>query len=86
MRCLVLAGGIFLLVGLLIALISNHYNAKVMGKAGLGVAILAPDPGSPEMRRKERLRVWADCSFWIGVALTAVGVALQTAAVFVSTE
>jgi hypothetical protein len=86
MRCFVLAGGVFLLVGLHMALISNHYSAKVMGKAALGLAVVAPNPGSPAMKRKERLRARADRSFWIGVALTAMGVVLQTAAVFVSPE
>ena len=75
---LTLWGGILLLVGLLMALIANWVQAKVMGDAGLGVGMWAPDKDSPEWRRKERLRTVADWWFWIGAALTAIGIALQT--------
>lgn len=75
---LTLVGGLLLLAGLVTALISTHYEARVMGKAAMGVAVLAPDKGGPEWRKKEALRSKADWWFWIGIALTAVGVVLQT--------
>jgi len=77
-KWLTLTGGIFLLVGLVTALISNRYEARVMGEAGLGVAVLAPQRDTPEWRERERLRARADFWFWVGVGLTAVGIVLQT--------
>lgn len=75
-----LAGALLLLVGLVTALVSNHRAATVMGKAQLGVAVLAPQEGSPEWKEKERLRASADRWFWTGLVLTAAGILLQTAA------
>ena len=77
-RWLVLIGGVVLLVGLLMALISAHFGDRVMGQAGLGVAVWAPEKGSAEWLAKERQRMIADGAFYIGLALTAFGVALQT--------
>ncbi len=77
-RWLTIIGGALLLIGVLTALISNHYATRVMGKAALGVAVLAPDPESLEWKNKERLRARADCWFWIGVIVTAAGIVLQT--------
>jgi uncharacterized membrane protein len=65
--------------GLLMALISNWYQTKVMGDAGLGIGVWAPAKDSPEWREKQRLRRLATLCFWIGILLTALGVALQTA-------
>lgn len=64
--------------GLLTAFISSHYTDRVMGEARKGVAVLAPDTDSPEWRKKEILIWWADSWFYVGLALTAVGVILQT--------
>lgn len=75
-----LAGALLLLVGLVTALVSNHRAATVMGKAQLGVAVLAPEEGSPEWKEKERLRASADRWFWTGLVLTAAGILLETAA------
>ncbi len=77
-KWLVLAGGFFLLVGLTTALLSGRYASRVMGRAGLGVAIFAPAEGSAEWHEKERLRRRADCLFYVGLVLTAIGVVLQT--------
>ena len=71
-------GGMLILGGLLLAAISNWYQTKVMGDASLGVAVWAPDKDSPEWRKKTRLRTLADWAFWIGIALSAIGGALQT--------
>jgi hypothetical protein len=49
-----------------------------MGSAALGVAVWAPRKDSPEMQEKERLHRWADRWFYVGLVLTALGIALQT--------
>lgn len=49
-----------------------------MGRAGLGVAVLAPDEGSTGWLAKERRRRAADLCFYLGLVLTAIGVVLQT--------
>ncbi len=77
-KWLIAAGGLLLLLGLITALISSHYQTRVMGEAGLGVAVWAPKPESPEWKEKERLRARADCLFWIGLAATGCGIVLQT--------
>ena len=71
---LTLVGGVLLIVGLAVALITNHYEARV----DRGVAALAPQDGSREWEAKERLRHEADWLFWVSVALTGAGVVLQT--------
>ena len=73
-RGLTLVGGVLLIVGLTVALITNHYEARM----DLGVAALAPQAGSPEWEAKERLRREVDWLFWASLALTAAGVVLQT--------
>ncbi len=75
-----LVGALLLLIGLVTALVSNHLEAGVMGKAQLGVAVLAPEQGSPEWKAKERLRANADRWFWTGLVVTAAGILLQTVA------
>src|SRR5262249_32459338 len=69
-----LIGGVLLIVGLAVALITNHYEARV----DRGAAVPAPQAGSREWEAKERLRREADGLFWVGVALTGAGVVLQT--------
>lgn len=78
-RWLTLVGGLLLLVGLVTALAANHYQTRVMGQAGLGVAVWAPEKDSPEWKEKERLRTLANRWFWIGLVVTSIGVAAQTA-------
>ena len=71
---LTLVGGVLLIVGLAVALITNHYEARM----DLGVATPAPQAGSREWEAKERRRREADWLFSVGLALTAAGVVLQT--------
>ena len=71
---LTLVGGVLLIVGLAVALITNHYEARV----DLGVAAPGSQEGSREWEAKERLRREADWLFSVGLALTAAGVVLQT--------
>ncbi len=78
-RALTLIGGLLLLAGLVVALIANHYEAKVLRNANFGEAVLAAREGSPELAEKQRLRREVEWLFWIGIGLTAVGVVLQTA-------
>jgi len=77
-KWLLLIGSIFLFIGLLMALISNYYNSRVMGKAALGVAMWAPDEGSPEWNRKVKLRKISNGCFCVGIFLTSLGIVLNT--------
>jgi hypothetical protein len=74
----IIGGGIFLLLGLLLAFGAMFYNAKVMGEAALGVGVYAPSKDSPEWRQKVRLRKISDWMFYLGVFFSLLGVCLQT--------
>lgn len=52
----------------------------VMGKGGLGVAVLAPQVNSPEWRAKVRLRGWSDALAYAGLALAGVAVVIEIVA------
>ena len=71
-------GGIILFIGLLCALGSNHYEAKVMGDAALGIPIIGPGEDSPDWKEKIQTRQLADRFFYFGIFLTAIGIVLQT--------
>lgn len=71
-------GGIILFTGLLCALGSNHYEAKVMGGAALGIAVIGPNENSPAMKEKIRVRQLADRAFYLGISFTFIGIVLQT--------
>ena len=71
---LTLVGGVLLIVGLAVALITTHYEAR----GELGVAARGSQEGSREWEAKERLRREADWLFSVGLALTAAGVVLHT--------
>ncbi len=75
---LTLVGGVLLIVGLAVALITNHYEVQMMSKANVGVAVSAPKEGTREWAEQERVRREAEWLFWAGVALTGAGVVLQT--------
>jgi len=49
-----------------------------MGKAALGVAMWAPDEGSPEWNRKVKLRKISNGCFCVGIFLTSLGIVLNT--------
>lgn len=70
-------GGLLIFLSIVAALVSNYLNAKVMGEAALGVAVFAPERGSPEWNRKVRLRRWADFLFYAGLAFATAGVLIQ---------
>ena len=71
-------GGIILFIGLLCALGSNHYEAKVMGNAALGIPEIGPNENSPAWKEKIQIRQLADIFFYLGIFLTAIGIVLQT--------
>jgi uncharacterized membrane protein len=77
-KWLIVIGGAFLLVGILMAFLSSNYNSKLMSEAQKGVAVLAPEKDSPEWQEKERLFRWVNCWFYLGLVLTFCGVVLQT--------
>jgi hypothetical protein len=49
-----------------------------MGKAALGVAIVAPEEGSYEWQKKKKIRTTSDNLFYMGITLTLIGIVLQT--------
>jgi hypothetical protein len=77
-KCLIVSGGGALLIGLMMAFIAARVGNRVMGRAGLGVAVFAPEEDSAEWLAKVRQRRIADGCFYAGLVLTAVGVILQT--------
>jgi hypothetical protein len=81
---LIVAAVMFLSV--LSSLVSNFYDSRVMGSAALGVAVLAPDPGSPEWLIKVSLRFKADLFFYISIFLGFVGVLLDLYVAFRDSE
>lgn len=62
---------------ILCTLWSFHLNSRVMGDAALGVGIFAPEPDSPEMLEKLRLRWWSDALFLGAQAFAFAAVAAQ---------
>lgn len=70
-------GAILIFLSIVSALVSNYLNGKVMGEAGLGFGVLAPQKGSPEWERKVSLRNWADRSFYAGMLFAFMGLAVQ---------
>jgi hypothetical protein len=77
-KWMILGGGISLVVGLLMAFVAARFGNRVLGRAGLGVAVLTPEENSTEGLEEEGLRRTADNCFYIGLVLTALGVVLQT--------
>jgi hypothetical protein len=84
-RAFTLIGGLLLVTGLAVALITTHYESKVLGQTNLGVTVLAPNQGAQESEGHQRLRREFEALFWIGVALIGAGVALQTAGALIET-
>ena len=77
-KWLIVAGGALLFVGVVTAFISARYVTRVMGNTALGVAVWAPERGSLAWQKREQLRARADFWFYVGIVLTACGIALQT--------
>lgn len=75
-----LLGGVCLLAGIWSGLWSSRVDANIMGGARLGYGLYAPDEGSPDDLAKRADRAKADRLFYSGIALTGVGVVMQTAA------
>ena len=83
-KWILIIGNIVVVLGLICALVSAHYNSKVMGKAALGVAILAPQEGSSEWKKKERLRKIADALYYFGLAFALTGATISTVGIIKS--
>ena len=77
-KVLTIVGGSLLLIGLLGTFLSEPYTAQIQGRRRIGVIVFGPTEGSPEWKRTEALLAWADRSFYAGLALTALGIILQT--------
>jgi hypothetical protein len=78
-RWLTLLGAWVLALGLVAAVWTNQTETRLLGEASLGVAILAPPKDTPEWHERMQLRARADCGFWLGMSLAALGLVLQTA-------
>ncbi|MDA2928490.1 hypothetical protein MYX84_00855 [Acidobacteria bacterium AH-259-O06] len=63
------------------ALFSNHFNSKVMGEAGKGVAVFAPEADTPEWQEKVWLRRVADWMFYLGIFFATSGLVFQVWAI-----
>lgn len=59
-KLLTLIGNLLYAIGLLLMVYSYRYNSKVMGKAALGIALIAPAENSPKWKEKERIRKISD--------------------------
>ena len=77
-KWLIVIGAVLLVAGLATAFLSSRYTERVMGEARKGIAVLAPEPDSPALKERERLVWWSDFWLYIGLAVTVLGVFLQT--------
>lgn len=84
LKLLTLIGNLLYAIGLLFMVYSYRYNSKVMGKAGLGVALIAPAENSPKWKEKERIRKISDILFYIGMVLSCMGIVTQTIGVLIA--
>jgi hypothetical protein len=85
-KSLILIVGAVMFLSVLSSLISNFYDSRVMGNTALGMAVLAPDPGSPDWLAKISLRFKADLFFYVSVFLGFVGVLLDLYVAFRDSE
>ncbi len=83
-KYVILVGNLSVVFGLLCSLVSSYLQGKVMGKAGLGVAIIAPDEGSLEWKKKEALKSKADFLFYFGLGFALIGAGLNTWGLIIS--
>jgi uncharacterized membrane protein len=80
-KWLTVIGAVFIFVGITLSFTSYRNASKAMGEAQKGFAPLAPDgygPGSPEWNAKTELTDNADLQLYGGLALSALGLVLQT--------
>ncbi len=67
---------LLVLLSIACALISNILNAQVMGKARLGVSIIAPEENSPEWNNKVTKLWWADALAYVGIGFAVLSAVL----------
>ncbi len=79
-KLLAFLAAFFVFLSLICALLSNHYNGKVMGEASLGVGVWAPTPGSNEWLQKTRLRNTADLFFFLGIGFAVLSLIIEVIA------
>jgi hypothetical protein len=76
-KTMILIAAAFVMLTIVFSFISNRYESRVMGDAALGVAVFAPERGSPEWEKKQFLRSTADCYFNLSIFCGAVAVLLD---------
>ncbi len=75
--CMDLLNAAFIFMGILSALLSNHYSSIVMGDAALGVAVLAPEEGSKEMNTKRHQLQLGNRWFQLGLLFSILALICQ---------
>ena len=83
-KLLAFLAAFFVFLSLIRALLSNHYNGKVMGEASLGVAVWAPTPGSSEWLQKTHLRNTADIFFFLGIGFAFLSFVVEVVTLILS--
>jgi uncharacterized membrane protein len=83
-KLLTLIGNLLYAVGVVLMVYSYRYNTKVMGLTAMGISTIAPNEGSAEWKRRERLRKVSDWLFYGGMVLTFIGVVAQTMGALIS--
>jgi hypothetical protein len=72
--------GLLWFLSVVCLLIATNLNSRIMGNAALGIAVFAPQRGSPEWNAKTRLRRWADGLTYASGVFAVGGVIFQTIA------
>lgn len=71
-------GAIFLFLGLVFALCSNHFNTRAIGQSSMiGQATYALEEVDPELAKRKIARSISDWAFYVGILMTGVGIWLQ---------
>lgn len=85
-QTLILISAVLICLSIIFSFVSNHYESRVMGDAALGVAIIAPEPNSPQWAEKRLLSSKADFFFNVGVVCGFLAVFVDLYVAFRSPE
>lgn len=77
-----LVGAFFIFLSIMCSLLSNHYNAVVMGEAALGYGVWGATKGSMEWAAKKQLREKSDGYFRAGVLFALLGIGTEVLGTF----
>jgi len=76
-KVLSLLAAAFIFLSIICALLADHFNAKVMGEASLGVGVWAPSKESAQWIQKVELRRIADNLFHLGILFAIFGLVTE---------